>query len=179
MKIISILTAVFFCASAFATTAGFQHGNDYEATSYDGSVTASCASGTRTHYCSAYGLNPTIYTKLVTAQRVDANKFEVVATHESGKRVSKDGKFKKTESKGINLWIRTLFQKPLLAFGLNKIDYKIMKNKTTVQAGSFEVMVNQGERRSCRRGFIHMSGNSCENSTSACNEYFNRGYCRK
>ncbi len=178
MKLISIFVAVLFCASAFATTAGFKHGNDYEAVSYDGSVTASCSTGTRTHYCSAYGLNPTIYTKLVTAQRVDANKYEVSATHESGKRVTKDGKFKGTESKGINLWIRTLFQKPLLAFGLNKIDYKIMKKKTVVQSGSFEVMVNQGERKRCRSGYIRMSGNSCENTTSVCNEYFNRGYCR-
>ena len=178
MKLISIIAGLLFCAGAFATTAGFQHGNDYEAISYDGSVTASCDTGSRVHYCSAYGLNPTIYTKLVTAQRVDANRYEVTATHESGKRVTKDGKFKGTESKYINLWIRTLFQKPPLAFGLNKIDYKILKKKNVVQSGSFEVMVNQGERRACRRGFIRMAGNSCENSTSACNEYFNRGYCR-
>jgi hypothetical protein len=178
MKLFSILTVLFFCASAFATTAGFKDGNNYEALTYDGSVTASCDTGTRVHYCSAYGLSPAMYTKLVTPQRVDANEYEVVATHESGKKVTKDGKFKRTESKGINLWIRTLFQRPLLAFGLNKIDYKIKKDKNVVQSGSFEVTVNQGERKTCRRGFIRMTGNSCENSSSACNEYFNRGYCR-
>ena len=146
--------------------------------SFEGSVTASCSSGTRTHYCSAYNLNPSMYTRLVADQSLNANKFEVTATHESGKTRKKKGKFKGTKSKSINLWIRTLFQRPLLDFGVNKISYKLLKGKTVVDSGSFEVTVDRGERRSCRRGFIRMSGDDCNNTTSTCNEYFRRGYCR-
>ena len=178
MKIYSIVCALIFSFSAMATTVGFEHGSDYTSNTYEGNVTASCASGTRIHYCSAYDLSPSMYTRLVTSQSLNADRFEITATHESGKTKSKKGKFKGTKSKAINLWLRTLLQRPLLAFGVNQITYKITKNGNTVEAGEFEVNVARGERRACRRGYLRMSGDSCNNSSSVCNEYFRRGYCR-
>ena len=175
MKIISIIASMIFSASVIGAT--FEHGNKYSHISFQGSVTASCNSGSRTYNCSSYNLNPSMYTKLVAEQSLNANKFEVTATHESGKTRTKKGKFKGTKSKSINLWIRTLFQKPLLDFGVNKITYKLLNGKTVVDTGSFDVTVDRGERRSCRRGFLRMSGDDCQNNSRVCNAYFRRGYC--
>jgi len=175
MKIISIMVAALFSFSVAG--AGFEHGNSYSHITFEGSVTASCDSSTRSYYCSAYGLTPSMYTKLVTAQSLDANKFVVTATHESGKTRTKKGKFKGTKSKAINLWLRTLLQRPLLDMGVNQISYQILKGKTVVKSGSFEVTVDRGERRACRRGYIRMLGDDCS-SARVCDEYFRRGYCR-
>lgn len=177
MKIISIVFALLFSISATATTVGFEHGNSYSHLTFQGSVTASCDTTTRSYNCSAYGLNPSMYTRLVSSQSLNANKFEITAVHESGKTRSKKGKFKGTKSKGINLWLRTLLQRPLLDFGVNQISYKIKKGKTVVESGEFEVTVNRGERRSCRRGYIRLMGDDCT-SGRVCDEYFRRGYCR-
>lgn len=174
MKIISIICALMFSFSVLG--AGLEHGNIYSHVTFEGSVIASCDDGTRTHYCSAYGLNPSMYTRLVSEQSLNANKFEITATHESGKTRSKKGKFKGTKSKAINLWVRTLLQRPLLDFGVNQISYKIKKGSNVVESGEFEVTVNRGERRSCRRGYIRVFG-EC-NTSRVCDEYFRRGYCK-
>lgn len=176
MKNLFFIFALVFSTTVFS--ANLEHGTAYTHTDFTGSVTASCDSGTRVHYCSAYGLSPSMYTRIVSSDDFDAKRFQITSQQESGKVRTKKGKMKGKYSKAINLWVRSVFQRPLLGMGTNQVTITLTNDDDVVSFHTFPVTVTRGERRSCRRGYVRMFGNDCESQARACDEYFRRGYCR-
>jgi hypothetical protein len=117
-------------------------------------------------------------TRLVSG--ADADRFEITSTDENGKVTKKDGKFNAAngESGSINLWITTLFQRPLLKIGANKISYNLTQNGTSVESGEFEATVERGGRLYCDSHTLFYSGSSCPNISTVCSDYFARARCR-
>tara|TARA_R110000868_G_scaffold159516_20_gene388468 strand:- start:185 stop:718 length:534 start_codon:yes stop_codon:yes gene_type:complete len=155
----------------------FEHGTVYSATSLQGNVWVQCA-GQPSEYrsCAGYDLEPGMYTTLVSG--ADADKFQVEALHADGSTTKKKGKFDADSGKSsaINLWIRTLFQRPLLEMGANTVRYTLTKKGQVVEQGEFEVRVDRGARQVCPTGTIYSPGNDCGSTSYVCDMYFNR-YC--
>jgi len=106
---------------------------------------------------------------------------KLVVNREDGSTKKKSKKFDSTSgesTKKFNLWIWSLFQKPLLKRGLNSIDFTLTKDGDAVESGSFEVNVSDGGTINCRRGWYWGSGSDCNSTTFICNQYLNDSrYC--
>ncbi len=155
----------------------FEAGTVFTSTTVSGQVWVNCQSRpSELRYCAGYDLDPGMYTRLVSG--ADADRFVVEALHEDGKVVKKKGKFNAESGKSdsINLWIRTLFQRPLLAMGSNLIRYTLTKKGDVVEQGEFNVRVDSGARQVCRTGTVWSPGNDCGSTSYVCDMYFDR-YC--
>ncbi|PIP89290.1 MAG: hypothetical protein COW01_07120 [Bdellovibrionales bacterium CG12_big_fil_rev_8_21_14_0_65_38_15] len=155
----------------------FEAGTVYSAKTVSGQVWVNCQNRpSELRYCAGYDLEPGMSTRLISG--ADADRFVVEALHENGKSVSKKGKFNASEgrSDSINLWIRTLFQKPLLAMGTNLIRYTLTKKGDVVEQGEFNVSVESGARQVCQTGTVWSPGNDCGSQSYVCDMYFDR-YC--
>ena len=78
----------------------------------------------------------------------------------------------------FNLWMSSVFQRPLLHRGLNTIAYTFFKNNAIVAQGSFNVNIYRGNDLNC--GFGNLFYNTiCPNLFQACDDFFRRrNYCR-
>lgn len=155
----------------------FEHGTVYSATSISGNVWVHCGNqASELRHCAGYDLEPGMYTRLVSG--ADADRFTVEALHADGKTTKKKGKFdaEAGKSDSINLWLRTLFQRPLLAMGQNLVRYTLTKKGEVVEQGEFNVSVETGARQACPTGTVWSSGNNCGSTAYVCDMYFNR-YC--
>lgn len=173
LALILVLTGGF----AFAETT-FEHGTVYQANTYSGNVWVNCSDRpSELRHCAGYDLDPGMYTRLVSG--ANADRFEVEALHADGSTRSKKGKFKASEGKSeaINLWIATLFQRPLLEMGENTIRYTLTKKGEVVEQGEFNVRVESGSRQVCPTGTVWSPGNDCGSTSYVCDTYFSR-YCR-
>lgn len=171
LALILVLTGGF----ALAETT-FEDGTVYSANTYSGNVWVNCAGQpSELRHCAGYDLEPGMYTRLISG--ADADRFEVEALHADGDTVKKKGKFNADSGKSdrINLWIRTLFQRPLLSMGENTVRYTLTKKGNVVEQGEFTVRVESGARTQCRTGTI-FTGGSCGSQGYVCDEYFAR-YC--
>lgn len=162
---------------------GFHSGNVFEHINVYGSVTIQCPSRggngsqvTSFFNCSGDRLNPNETAYFVMDELVNADHVYLKAIHADGSIREKDDLFnsnKKRSNSRINLWISTVFQRPLLDFGLNRISYKLTKSGSTVKEGEFAVEVRQGKDLLCRNEFLFSSDSTdCLNSGYACSKYF-------
>lgn len=180
MKLISIIFSLFIVFSAQAVDVSFEAGTDFEATTLRARAIIYCSSGNSqiSHItCSKSTLTPRRKSYLkVSNGRIDADKVTLTVFHEDGSSRSKTQKYSASQGKSkkqFNLWVKSLFQRPLLEQGLNTVLYKFTKNGSTVYDGEFSVMVNEGTRRACPYGKIFSNDESdCSNQTSACVKYF-------
>lgn len=159
----------------------FKHGNQFKVDSYSGIVRANCPTTFNDFNCYDQSLSPANFTRLVSEEFIDADRYWIEATFENGKKKTKDGKFKrrKRRSSTINLWVRSVFQRPLLRYGINEIRYKLYKKKELVLEGSFDVSVETGEYYQCGFGFLYYNNNNaCFNQYQVCSDYLNSYYCR-
>lgn len=157
----------------------FEHGTVYQSNTYSGNVWVNCSNGrNELRHCAGYDLEPGMYTRLISG--ADADRFEVEALHADGSTRTKKGKFNSEEgrSDSINLWIATLFQRPLLEMGENTIRYTLTKSGDVVEQGEFTVRVESGARQVCPTGTIWNPGNDCGSTAYVCDMYFAR-YCGK
>ncbi|MCO4793295.1 MAG: hypothetical protein KC493_06280 [Bacteriovoracaceae bacterium] len=169
-----MLTALLFSSTAFANI-GFKSGNKMQAQLLKGSFTAFCPNGSTVHYCSADTLNPGSRDKFVHPA-VDANEVILVAEHQQGSRRSKSSRFHGSDGeskKWFNLWIGSLFQRPLLRDGINRVLYSLKKEGRIVEAGVFEAHVERISAAQCRhRHYTFHSQNDCKNLDVHCSRYF-------
>ncbi|MGZ3770839.1 MAG: hypothetical protein ACXVCR_17750 [Bdellovibrio sp.] len=183
-----ILFIHMLCSFAYAETIGFSRGSEFTATSIQGQVQVACngfnGAGTATYTCREVALDPNPYDYFIGPKDYRVDKLELNVIQEGGiirnKLASYDGVYGKSRE-AFNLWISTLFQKPLLAMGLNTIHYKLYSdNNSKVYDGSFEVTVKKGSARQCRpMQYTSTDINDCNSQYSMCQKYFNeQSNCR-
>ncbi|WP_374076226.1 hypothetical protein [Bdellovibrio bacteriovorus] len=180
LKTVVLLLA--FCSLAQAHT-GFSRGNELSATAIQGQVRVICSgfngSGSAIYSCRDVALDPQAYDYFVGPQDGRANKIELTAAHEDGSSRSKlvdyDGARGKSRE-AFNLWISTLFQKPLLEFGTNTIRYRIFSGNKLIEPmgeGTFTAVVKRGAARTCPAAQYNSSDISdCNSQYSICQKYF-------
>jgi hypothetical protein len=149
----------------------------------EGSVNVWCRDDnnrTRTNYynCNESVLRDGNYAKLVVSNgTIDA---DYVKLQRVGSKYIKGAKFNATtgiSTGSFNLWVGSLFQRPMLNRGVNTIKYKFFKKKKLIAEGEFDVDVVRGKTRDC--GYGTLSTSRCPSAYEACSEFYRRrNYCR-
>jgi hypothetical protein len=173
--------ALAFSSGSFAQS--FAKGNNYTIQPLQGQVQVMCPasvpnSGPQTAFYSCYqeSISPALRDYFVGPKGLDVDEVVLRATHADGSTRSKDfdydsqaGRTKKT----VNLWVSTLFQRPLLEAGKTRIDWTLTKRGSPVQSGTFEVTTSVNRALTCPGGYYNsMDPNDCVSSMNACNAYF-------
>ncbi|EQC43703.1 hypothetical protein [Bacteriovorax sp. Seq25_V] len=171
-----LLLSTLLSASVFS--AGLEKGDEFQAHYVSGNVSVTCftAEGTKhaNFRCTDSYLTPSMGSKFVTDEVVDADKVTLTYVDSRGKKKSKSSSFKGTSSKSnFNLWIWTLTQRPMLQVGENEIEYKLTKKKSEVMSGAFNVVVNAQQPRTCSyRSYTSSLASDCEAGSNICSRYF-------
>ena len=158
---------------------GFSTGDTFTAYNLQGSLTLFCPTRSRTTSCYGYSLSPAMWDKLVFPGTIQADEVELTNTSSRNQR-SKTSKIRNGENrsrKAFNLWVRTLFQRPLLALGSNTIAYKFSSNNNVTEQGEFQVYVIDGGNKICPHLRMSASDRDCDNPTLACDSYFRAVNC--
>jgi hypothetical protein len=171
-------------SSSFVFAAGLSGGNEFTATYLSGETLVTCNSGHGhqmiRYRCSTEVLDPYEWDYFVAGKAIDAD--SVTLTNKvRGKEYSQTKDYspeKGRSAKHFNLWISTLFQRPLLGYGANDIGYTLKKDDAIVEAGRFTVNVKEGER-SCRPGQMHLFNGCPVSANEVCDKYFaDENYCQ-
>lgn len=189
----SILMSLFglfaFIAQSAEAQPGFKSGNTLEYKSAVGDVSVHCRSSggslpgrpsgpTFAKYrCYGYSLTPGDADYFV-GPKINADEVELVAVRADGSKRSKKGEYDsaKGQSKdAFNLWIETLFQKPLLKMGRNDVTWTLRREGRSVQTGSFIAEVfDRGDLRCPAASETSWDPSDCQNSGRICGDYFFR-----
>lgn len=169
--------------------AGFKNGNTFDYKSAVGDVSVHCpntggglpggpSGPTFANYrCYGYSFSPGD-TDYFVGPKVNADEVELVAIRADGSRRSKKSEYEsaKGQSKDtFNLWIETLFQKPLLKMGRNDVTWTLKRSGRTVQTGSFIAEVfDRGNLRCPAASETSWDPSDCQNSGRVCSDYFFR-----
>lgn len=179
-----------FAISSYAQAnnhVGFSKGNALSATPIQGQVRVVCngfnGTGSAIYMCRDLALNPSSYDYFVGPRDARATKVELTATHQDGSTRSKTTDYKGAEgrsSESINLWISTLFQKPLLEAGTNSIKYRLLTRDTVYAEGTYQATVTKKPLRECAPATYNSSDiNDCNSQYSICQAYFREhNYCQ-
>lgn len=178
-----ILLLLSFSFFAQARESGFSKGHEFVATPIQGQVRVVCngfnGTGAAAFNCRDVALDPAVYDYFVGPIDSRADRVELYATHEDGsfrvKAVDYDG-VRGRSREAFNLWISTLFQKPLLEFGKNSIRFKIYSGSNLIEEisnASFMVNVKKGPARTCPVATYNSTDiNDCSSQYSICQRYF-------
>jgi hypothetical protein len=156
-------------------------------TPIQGELSVRCESGRQSDWatfdCRSDILEPADHDYFVTDSGILADHVDLHAVHEDGSTRDKDEDFdsEKGQSKDtFNLWIGSLFQRPLLNGGVNRIGYQLKKDGNVVKTGDFVVNVKSGAARTCQRDYVTShSMSDCHNGGVVCDQYFRRqDFCR-
>lgn len=162
--------------------AKFTRGDDFRYVNIDGSLTITCKNRTKTVTCRDVFMDPWPYDLFVGPRNINAQSVELRSTvgSESQTAIIKyDGRTGKSSE--VNLGVFSLFQKPLLKVGQNKIRFALLgKEENVLETDTFEVSVTRGKSRTCEpRQTETQNIDDCEYSYSLCQLYFrNQNYCR-
>lgn len=190
IKLVFVFFTIAFSLSVYSAEIGFKNGNNRTAQLIEGDITVQCfgsspgSPNSGFYNCRRDILNPSETDYFQGPAGVDADSVVLVATHEDGSKRTKDDDYISTKSRSdgrFNLWIATLFQRPLLDGGKNTIHYALKKKNNIVSQGDFTVLVNDGGRKYCsRRGYYTSSdSHDCEFPDRFCDQYFEENnYCQ-
>lgn len=183
MKWLCFFFLVLGFAKAEAQQAGFSEGATFIASAVDGQVSMTCNFGDSSHSgnvqfnCHDVVLEPARYDYFVGPHDTAASSVTLVATHADGstrsKTVDYDGASGKSTD-AFNLWISTLFQRPLLSAGTNTIAWSLSGDVVkTYEHGTFTVTVVHGQPRHCKPlVYVPNSGQDCDSQYTVCQHYF-------
>lgn len=168
---------------ANAQYVGFRHGSEFVAAAVEGQVTVSCngfnGTGSAIYACRDVVLDPQAYDYFVGPRDSRAANLELRCTREDGSVRTKSGDYDGSNgisSDSFNLWISTLFQKPLLQAGVNTIEYRITADdrpKTEIAKGRITVKVTRTPARRCPNAHYNSTDlNDCNSQYSVCQRYF-------
>lgn len=134
-------------------------------------------------HCAQNILRPGEWDSFVHPEKVDGDEVTLTSHQQSGKvrEKSEDYNSETGESDSFNLWIATLFQRPLLDYGLNRIDYEVTKDGIVKDIGSFDVNVERSDsilRCPARTQYSSRLSDCRSSGHQVCHRYF-RGlnYC--
>lgn len=179
----SIILVLTTCSSGYAAPVGFSLGNDLVAAPIQGQVQVTCTgfngNSSAVYTCRDIALDPQAYDFFVGPQDGYADTVELTAIHEDGSSRTKtedyDGRSGKSRSP-LNLWISTIFQKPLLEYGRNIVRYRLYasgRSAETSRGDQFVVTVKRGTARSCPLAHYNSTDvNDCNSQYSICQKYF-------
>ncbi|MDC1175468.1 hypothetical protein OAT67_08720, partial [Bacteriovoracaceae bacterium] len=141
-----------------------------------GTVTVNCPTETRIVNCYDSYLSPSSVSKFTYEGAQEVDKVKLEAIHEDGDSRDKSSRMKNgVSTKRINLWISTLFQRPLLDYGQNIVNYTFSNNGREVESAQLNVVVEQLPTRYCSWGtYRAFSDSQCQNTASICSDYFRR-----
>lgn len=168
---------------------GLNIGNELSWAQLRGQVTVIChdpvggGQDIFTWSCQGSTLEPAEYARFVSLPGGEATRVRLSCTREDGSVQTKTAPYKANEgmSDKVNLWIATLFQRPLLAPGLNRIQFELMRADASIErSGEFEVKVSRGPDRVCRPRVLPSNAmQDCRSGLLACERYFFlENYCR-
>lgn len=175
------LSLAFFVFTSFAH-AEFKSGSQFKYTNIEGTLTIQCDTQKRTITCRDVFLDPWPYDVFVGPRNPKAEKVELQATVKSDTKIVIVPYNGKTGiSSEINLGIYSLFQKPLLRAGENKIRYVLLGRKNEIlETNTFDVSVARGKSRVCPPKEVFTLRNSdCDHPYTLCQLYFrDQNYCK-
>lgn len=165
-----------------ANDAAFTSGINFKATPIEGNVVVTCegfnGGGSASFICRDVVLDPVSYDYFVGPKESRATKVTLRNVREDGsvrvKSEDYDGVRGRSKSQ-INLWISSLFQKPLLMAGTNRIHYSLYENSSSqaVAEGDMTVTVARNGLRQCPLTHYHSADvNDCTSQYSVCQRYF-------
>ncbi|MDG0815080.1 hypothetical protein [Bdellovibrio svalbardensis] len=183
LKVVS--TILLLCSVAkSAELAGFASGREFAATPLEGTVVMTCegfnGTGQAVYTCRDVVLDPQSYDTFIGPVDARASQVELRAEHEDGstrvKMAGYNGKVGKSVST-FNLWVSTLFQKPLLMAGTNKLSYTIYNGSgesyQEYARGNFIVTVKRNSLRRCPTTQYNSTDvTDCNSQYSICQRYF-------
>jgi len=184
MNVISLSLILFTAVAAHAATPGFSQGNQFYAVPLQGAVTVYCGPGDTAKYsCFSTVLDPVSYDFFVGPAGVTAQQVSLSCLRQDGSRRDRTEDYSPATVQSVNafnLWISTPFQRPLLAIGVNKIDYKMTNMGKIIDQGTFSVNVAHGDARTCPTTHYNSNDpNDCQSPYTVCQRYFEQyDYCR-
>lgn len=170
-----LLTFALFPFMAASAAPGFEGGDHYQAHSLRGSVNVICPDRQAFFSCQDYYLEPSMRDYFVYQNAPQSDRVSLTAEHEDGRtRTRSEGFNNGRSTSSFNLWISTLFQRPLLATGHNRITYQMQNNSQVVEEGEFDVFVERRPTRSCPHRTYRSSSNfDCQGGgATICARYF-------
>lgn len=188
LKVSVLVIFSIFSARSFAE-AGFKSGNNFSVRPVKGVVTLHCINGrigespSRTYNCNNNYISPSSHSRFITDSGIEAKKVRLTATWENGKVKSKTKKWssKKGQSKNFNLWITTLFQRPLLGYGVNQVQYEMLsKSGDVLEVGIFEANIERRPAVNCgHRSYNVYNSSDCSFPATYCRRMYQEGHgCR-
>lgn len=180
MKTIFIFLSLYFVLSFTLTSraeaASFSQGDHFQAFSKRGNVTVYCPNQYAYFRCFDNYLSPANRDYFVYENAPMADRVELKAYQYDGRTQTKTERFQegRTES-SVNLWINTLFQRPLLNYGNNRISYKMTHQGEVTEEGEFDVYVERMPLLTCtHRTYWSPSAWDCspQAANNVCMRYF-------
>lgn len=163
-----------------AQQVGLEKGSNFQSVAISGQVTVICNGfsgyGQNTYNCRDITLEPSTYDYVTGPRDPNIDEIKLISKQESGTIIKKtedfEGRTGRTEN-AINLWISTLFQKPLLRDGRNIISYELLSKGVVKQSGEFSVQVTRAQSRVCpNTTYNSIDFNDCQAQYSICQRYF-------
>lgn len=178
------LSLILFAVPGFAATLGFANGNQLTVVPIQGQVVVDCPGGVTVNYlCRDTAMDPASYDYFVGPQGVVADQVALSCFRPDGSRRDHTVAYDSVQgrsSEAVNLWISTLFQKPLLQVGANQVSYAMLRQSQTVASGVVTVNVVHGDLRTCpATRYNSLDSSDCQSQYSVCQRYFEQyDYCR-
>lgn len=175
-----IVSIGFLASSVPSVAADFNGHREFTHVDLVGDVDVTCLGGgqigRRSFQCSGYMLNPQMFSRFHHEFDGQADRVTLSTQHRNNKTVRKSSDWDQSKQRSkdaFNLWVSTVFQRPLLQMGLNTISYDLTRSGRSVESGTFMVRVNDGGTRQCRyRRITTTDSTLCENGNIACGDYF-------
>ena len=170
----SVLFCLFLLFFA-AAEAKFSRGDNFQYVNIDGYLTIFCKNKTKTVTCRDVFMDPWPYDVFLGPRYFRAQTVELQAT--DGKEVQNsvvgyNGQTGRSEE--VNLGVFSLFQKPLLRSGENRVRYSLLDRAGNVlDTDIFMVNVTRGKSRTCAPKEIHTQNpDDCDLPYTTCQQYF-------
>lgn len=173
---------------------GFEMGKEFFAAPVEGIVLMTCVNSTDnffvTYNCRDVVLDPKSADVFMGPVGQNISEVVLTALHEDGSLRTKSSSYDSTTGRSstvFNLWVSTLFQKPLLMRGLNRIRYSFTNGASAnssdyreLSRGEISIHVSSGSARKCpKTRYSSTDPNDCTSQYSICQRYFeNFNYCR-
>ncbi|MCB0408228.1 MAG: hypothetical protein KDD34_08495 [Bdellovibrionales bacterium] len=167
--------------SSLTLAASFDGRTEFTHFDLQGEFSVSCMSGQERghaiYQCRGYLMEPSSFAYFYHDPNASVERVELSAMNKKGQKILKKSNWNSQENrteKRINLWVETLFQKPLLELGDNKVQFVFFNKKNQiVESDEFMVRVDNGGLRECHsRSHFTSDMQMCNSGAFACDEYF-------
>lgn len=179
MKLLALMTFLF----SVNAHAGFTRGSKFNIVALEGRLKIYCGYDHTTVQCRDMFMEPWPYDKFEGPKVRQGELIELRSINKGSEVVavsSYDGFTGKSDY--FDLGVYSLFQKPLLRKGTNRIEYKITdQDGQTLKRGRFQVQVGQLRTRRCETRETYRSlEEECAHVYSICQQYFKAmNFCRE